>query len=218
MCRVALHDAPEAIARALHDDRQPRRLVDLDHLPRKTGPQIALRAVHDAEERRDVVRQLGAAAVPVRIDVAEVVLEADAGDDGHDRRHDAREDRPVVVARRIVGHEKRPSVEKQPARPRPPADDAERVRRVTVLGPRLRQIVGTPLDVRERRERRIPARHARRTGGTVRAPRDAASSRSPPRPARTAAGNAGGIEIVVEERDRVVAGVALGSDEPRGRA
>ena len=97
--RVALHDAPDAIRSAFHDDRQSRGLVDLDHLPRKAGAQIALRAIHHAEQRGDVVRQFGAAAIPGRIDVAEVVLEADAGDDRHHRRHDAREDRAIVVAR-----------------------------------------------------------------------------------------------------------------------
>ena len=56
------------------------------------------RAIHDAQERRHVVRQLGAAAVSGRIDVAEVVLEADPGDDGDDGRHDAREDRAIIVA------------------------------------------------------------------------------------------------------------------------
>ena len=175
-------------ARAFHDDRQSRGLVDLDHLPGKAGAQIALRAVHHAQQRGDVVRQLGAAAVSGRIDVAEVVLEADAGDDGHDGRHDAREDRAIVVARRIVRDQKRAPIEEQPARPRPPADDAERVGGMAVLGPRLRQIGGASLHVGQRRQRRIPARDAHRTGGTVRAPRAASSSRSPPWPARTAAG------------------------------
>ena len=48
--RVVLYDAPDAIWRALHDDRQPRGLVDLDHLPWKASAQIALRAIHHAEE------------------------------------------------------------------------------------------------------------------------------------------------------------------------
>ena len=145
-------------ASAFHDDRQSRGLVDLDHLPRKAGAQIALRAIHHAEQRRDVVRQLGAAAIPGRIDVAEVVLEADAGDDGHHGRHDAREDRAIVVARRIVRNQKRAPIEEQPACPRPPADDAERVGGMAVLRPRLRQIGGASLHVGERRQRRIPAR------------------------------------------------------------
>ena len=65
------------------------------------------------------------------------------------------------------------------------------------------------------RRRRIPA-GTRRTGGTVRAPRAALPSRSPPRPARTAADNPRD-QILVEEGDRVVAGVALAADEPGGR-
>ena len=39
---------------------------------------------------------------PVGIDVAEVVLEADSGDDGHHGSHDARQDRASVIARGIV--------------------------------------------------------------------------------------------------------------------
>src|SRR5262245_29338886 len=74
--RVVLHDTRQTIPSALDDNRQSRGLVDLHHLPRKPGAQIALRSIHDAEERRDVVRQLGATAVAGGIDVAEVVLEA----------------------------------------------------------------------------------------------------------------------------------------------
>ena len=101
-CWVAVHDAPQPIGSALHDDCQARRLVDLHHLPRKPGPQIALRPIHDAKQRRHVVRQLCAAAVPSGIDVAEIVLKVDSGDDGHDGGHDSREDRTVVVPQRIV--------------------------------------------------------------------------------------------------------------------
>src|SRR5437764_513055 len=80
-------------------DRQPAWFVDLDHLPGQAVPQIALRTIHDAKERRDVVRKLRAAAVSGRIDIAEVVLEADPRDDWHDGGHDARQDRAIVVAR-----------------------------------------------------------------------------------------------------------------------
>ncbi len=61
--RIVLYDAPHALRRAFDNDREPRGLVDLDHLPRKAGAQIALRAVHHAEQRRHVVRQFGAAAI-----------------------------------------------------------------------------------------------------------------------------------------------------------
>src|SRR5262245_28007666 len=120
--RVALHDARQTIPGALHDDRETRGLVDLDHLPRKPGAQVALRTIHNAEERRDVVRQLRATAVSCGVDVAEVVLEADSRDDGHHRSHGARQDRTIIVLRRIVRDEKRPSIEEQSTRPAPPAD------------------------------------------------------------------------------------------------
>ena len=95
---VARHDLLQAIARPLDHDREPGGLVDFDHLPGKTGPEIALGAIHDAKKRRHVVRELRAAPVSGRIDIAEVVLEADSSHDGHDGGHDARQDRAVVVA------------------------------------------------------------------------------------------------------------------------
>ena len=64
---------------------------------------------------------------------------------------------------------------------------------------------------------RIPARDAHRTGGTVRAPRDASSSQSRPRLARTAVGTPAGTRSSSKNVTVVVAGVALGSDEPRAR-
>src|SRR5213080_3330511 len=103
------------------------------------------------------MRQFRTAAVTGRIDVAEVVLEADPGDDGDDGRHDPRENRSIVVARRIVRNEKRAPIEEQATRPRTAADDTERVGGMTVLGAWLRQIGGASLYVRERRQRRIPA-------------------------------------------------------------
>ena len=85
-----------------------------------------------------------------------------------------------------------------------------------VLGTRLRQIVGASLHVRERRRRRIPARDAIETAAPfvrLATPRRLNRVHSPleQRPRRL------GDEIVVEERHLVVAGVALASDEPRGR-
>ena len=40
------------LRRRLDDEQQPHRLVDLDHLPRQAGPQVAGRAVHHAQQRR----------------------------------------------------------------------------------------------------------------------------------------------------------------------
>ena len=117
---------------------------------------------------------------------------------------------------RIVRDQERAPIEEQPARPRPPADDAERVGGVAVLRPRLRQIGGASLHVGERRQRRIPARdRVEPAAPFVRL--------APPRRLDRLLGSleqrpaARGDEILVEERDRVVAGVALGADEPRGR-
>ena len=73
-----------ASARGLDDEQQPHRLVDLHHLPGQPGPQVAGRAVHHADERGDVVRQLGAAAPARVVDVREVVFQVDPRADGKD--------------------------------------------------------------------------------------------------------------------------------------
>ena len=116
----------------------------------------------------------------------------------------------------IVRDQKRAPIEEQPACPRPPADDAERVRGMAVLRPRLRQIGGASLHVGQRRQRRIPARdRVEPAAPFVRL--------APPRRLNRLPGSleqrlaTRRDEILVEERDRVVAGVALGSDEPGGR-
>src|SRR5262249_4826883 len=46
---IGLHPPPDALRNAFYDDRESRRLMDLDHLPGKTGAQVALRAIHDAQ-------------------------------------------------------------------------------------------------------------------------------------------------------------------------
>ena len=97
--RVGLdHETRRRSRGALHHDRQPGWLVDLDHLPGKSGPQIALAR---PPSRRAATSRCGAAwcrTVSGRIDVAEVVLEADAGDDGYDGGHDARRIAPSSIA------------------------------------------------------------------------------------------------------------------------
>ena len=40
------------LRRRLDDEQQPDRLVDLDHLPRQPGPQVARRPVHHPQQRR----------------------------------------------------------------------------------------------------------------------------------------------------------------------
>src|SRR2546426_60094 len=68
---VMTDDAAQAIGGGLHDDEEAYRLVDLDHLPRQPGAEIAGVPVHDAEERRDVVRQLRRGAVAHGVDARE---------------------------------------------------------------------------------------------------------------------------------------------------
>ena len=81
--RVAFHDAQHRLGRRL-DDEQHRTGSWISTICQgKPGAQVAGRAVHHAEQRRDVVRQLRAAAVAGRIDVGEIVFQVDAGADGN---------------------------------------------------------------------------------------------------------------------------------------
>src|SRR5262249_19021773 len=144
--------------------------------------------------------------------VAEVVLETDARDDWYDRRQHPGEN-PAVVARRIVRNEKCASIEEKPACARPAANDAERVRSMAILGPRLRQIGGASFDVRQGRRRRIPGRHGIKAATTLMclaSPCDVDCGLCLLEQWLTIRWN----EIPVKDRDIVVAGVALRPDKP----
>jgi hypothetical protein len=85
-----------------------------------------------------------------------------------------------------------------------------------VAWPRLRQIGGAALHVSERRQGRIPIRERVEPAASL------VRLASPRRVDRFFGRFEKRLEvcrdqILVEERDRVVAGVALGADEPRGR-
>ena len=189
----------QRVGRRVDDDQQPHRLVDLHHLQRQAGAQVALVAVHHADEAGDVVRQLGAAAEDLVVDRGEVVLEADAGADRSDRGQDSLEHRVVGVGGGVVADQEGAAVEVEAAGERPPADDADGVGAVPVLRPHLRQVGRPRLDVGQRRlgrgvQRRVVeppaalegvlgARHLERRGtrrrtppGTPPAPRRGRSS------------------------------------------
>jgi len=111
---------------ALQDGPQERRL-GLHHQQSRTGSWISticqgrpvrrsLSIPRHAEQGGDVVRELGAATVAPRIDVAEVVFEADPRHHRHHRGEQPGEKSAVVVvAQRVVGHQERAPVEEQPA-------------------------------------------------------------------------------------------------------
>ncbi len=114
--RVPVDDPEHRLGRRLDDEEQPDRLVDLDHLPGQARPQVARRAVHHAQQRRDVVRQFRAAAPSGVIDIGEIIFKVDPGADREDGQQDAGQDRLLgVVLRRVVGDEEGPAVEKQAA-------------------------------------------------------------------------------------------------------
>ena len=97
--------------------------------------------------------QLRAAAKRFVVDRREVILETDARADGADSGEDALEHLVVLVDVRVVADQKRPAIEVQAARQRPPAYNTNGVRAVAVLGPRLGQVRRARLDVEQRRVR-----------------------------------------------------------------
>ncbi len=130
-------DLEHHLGRRFDHKQQPHRLVDFDALPGEPGAQIAGGAIHHAHERSDVMRQLRPASPAQRVDAGEEVLQVDSFADGYHGVQDAFEDRGVgVLLRRIVRHQERSSIEKQPARALPAADDTDGVRGVAKLGPR----------------------------------------------------------------------------------
>jgi hypothetical protein len=158
--------------------------------------------------------KLGSAAVPRRIDIAEEVFEADSSYDWHYRGEQLRQARAIYILQGIVRHQERASIQKQTSRSRAPADQANRVRSVSVLGARLREIRSASLDVNESRLLRQPGRNRLKPSTTfVRfpTPRDLEGGlclfEQRTKPLRH--------EIFVEENDVVVGGVPLSPDEPR---
>jgi len=113
-----------------------------------SGPEVAGRPVHHAEERREVVRELGPRPEAIVVDVREVVFEVDPRADRDDRQQDPGQDRAVgVVPRRVVRGKECPPVEKQAAGPLAATDDRDGVGGVPEFGPGLRQVLGALLDV-----------------------------------------------------------------------
>ena len=152
---VPVHDPEHRLGGRLDEEDGPDRLVDLDHLPGQAGPQVARRAVHHPEHRRQVVRQLRAGPVAVVVDPRKVVFEVDPGADREDGAEDPRQDRVLgVVLGRVVRREERPAVEEQAAGPLPPPHNRDGVRGLAEFGPSLSQVFRALLDMLPRRGKR----------------------------------------------------------------
>ena len=204
------------LGRRLDDEQQPHRLVNLDHLPRQAGAQVAGGAVHHAQQRRDVVRQLRAAAPAGRVDVRKVVLQVDAAADRDDGLQNARQDRAVgVVLGRVVRGEERAAVEEQPASPLAPADDADGVGGVAALRPHLGQVLRAALDVLPRRREGQRQRGRLEPAAALVGVALAALARRSPRTRSKSAWCDARQAVQVGIRHGVVAGVVQAADEHR---
>ncbi len=80
----------QAVRRRLDHEENADGLVDFNHLPGQSGAKIAGVAIHHTQQRGDVVREFGAAAVAVIVHEREVVFETDPrahrDHSGHERR------------------------------------------------------------------------------------------------------------------------------------
>ena len=132
--------------------------MNFDHLPRKAGAQVARLAVHHAQERGNVVRQLRASPEPRIVNVREVIFQVNPGTDWENREKDPGQDRQFgVVFSRIIRCQKRTAVQEQATTPFTSSNDRDRIGRMSKLGPSLGEILGSLLDVlarlSERRQR-----------------------------------------------------------------
>ena len=189
--------------------------MDLDHLPGEAGAQVARGAVHDSQERRQVVRQLGAGAVAGVVDVGEVVLEVDPAADGEDGLEDPGQDTALgVILGGVIRGEERAAVEEQAAAPLAASHDGDGVGRVSQLGPGLRQVFGTFLDVLAGgREGERQGRRHEPPAAFVCVPLAGRIDGRPRRLELLAVRRGNPIEV--GEGHRVVAGVVVAADEDR---
>ncbi len=215
--RVGRHQCPHHRFRRLDDDEQPHRLVDLGHLPRQAGAEVAARPVHDPEQGGDVVRQFGPAPVPGRVGVTEQVFQVDAAAHREHCRQRAGQHRRVRgVLRRVVAGEERPAVEVKPAGAVAAADDADCICGVPQFRPGLRQVFAPPLDVLVRLLR--GGRQRARLEPPAPLVRVAVARLLKVRPClRELAHQFGRQPLGVEQCDRIVTCVVVAADEPRPR-
>ncbi len=115
--------------------------MDLDHLPRQARSQIAGVAVHYANQARHVVRQLRAATVAVVVDEREVVFETDARTNRNYTGQQCRQLSVIGVLAGVVGRQKCAAVQKEAPSQAAPPHNANGVGAMSVLRPRLRQML-----------------------------------------------------------------------------
>ena len=151
---LAFDHLHQAFRRGLDHEENAHRLVDLDHLPRQSGSQVAGVAIHHADQAGHIVREFRAAAVAVVVDEGEVVLETDARADGNNRGQQRGKALVVGILVGVVGSQKRPPIEEQSARQAAPPDDADRIGAMPILGPRLGQVFAAFFHMAQRGVRR----------------------------------------------------------------
>ena len=115
--------------------------MDIDALPRQPRAQIAGSAIHDTQQRRDVVGQLGTATPATRINCRECIQHVDSFADRDDGSQNACKDyRCLRILTGIVRHHKRASIQIQAADSTASSHKADGIGGISVLRSRLSQI------------------------------------------------------------------------------
>ena len=77
---------------ARFDDRQKSDgLVNFNHLPGETGPEVRGMTVHHTDETADIMRELRSAPVATRINEAEIIFKVDTRSNWPNRKQKRRE-------------------------------------------------------------------------------------------------------------------------------
>ena len=141
--------------------------MNFHHLPGKAGAEIAGVAIHYTNQSCNVVRQLRAAAVSFVVDKAEVIFKADSRANRDGRGQKLGKALVCRIESRVIGNKECAPVEEQAFRRSSPADDRNRVRAMSILGPRLGKMLGPLLYVPKRLLRSCVGRGGFETSRTL---------------------------------------------------
>ena len=136
-----------AFGRGFYHEQNADRFMDFDCLDGQAGSQIALIAVHDADESADIVWKFCAASVPLVVDGGKVVFETDSPADGNDSAENACQALIGRVKRGVVSDEECSAIEEESPCGLSSPDDRHGIGAVPVFGPGFADVLGALLHV-----------------------------------------------------------------------
>ena len=122
--------------------------MDVNTLPGKSRPQIARRAVHHSQQRRHIVRKLGARAPAAIVNGGQCVKHIDAFTDrDHGTQNSSQDHVGRRILRLVIRHQERSPIQIQSSNTTATANKTHGVRAVPVLRPSLCEIFGSFLNM-----------------------------------------------------------------------